>query len=264
MRLTSFCCLATLLAAGLARAQWVNYPESGIPRGPDGQPDLTAPAPHAPGGKTDLSGIWIPSGMTFFGNLAAGLQPGDVLPLPWAAALQQQRETRNHQDDPLARCLPQGVPRINTNGMFPFKIIQTPKEVVILYEEMNLFRQVFMDGRKLEPNPNPTWLGYSTGKWDGDTLVVETTGFNGKIWLDTGKGHPASDALHVTERFQRPNFGSLEIRATIDDPKTYQKPWTTQPMKFRLILNTEILEYVCNENEKDLRHFGPAAAVRTR
>jgi hypothetical protein len=264
MQLTSVYCFMTILTAAQAPAQWLNYPAAGVARGPDGRPDLSAPVPRTPEGKPDLSGIWIPSDMTFFGNLAAGLKPEDVLPLPWARALQQQREDRNHQDDPLARCLPQGVPRINTNGMFPFKIIQTPAEIVILYEELNLFRQVFLDGRTLASDPNPIWLGYSTGGWDGDTLVVETRGFNGQTWLDTGKGHPASSALHVIERFQRTNFGNLEMRAIIDDPKTYAKPWITQPLKFHLLLNTEILEYVCNENEKDLRHFEPAAVVKER
>jgi hypothetical protein len=224
MQLTSVYCFVTILTAAQAVAQWLNYPAAGVARGPDGQPNLSAPVPRAPDGKPDLSGIWIPSDMTFFGNLAAGLKPDDVVPLPWARALQQQREDRKHQDDPLARCLPQGVPRINTNGMFPFKIIQTPAEIVILYEEMNLFRQVFLDGRTLASDPNPTWLGYSTGSWEGDTLAVETRGFNGQIWLDTGRGHPASSALHVIERFQRTNFGNLGCEPSSTIPKPTRNP----------------------------------------
>jgi len=161
---------------------------------------------------------------------------------------------KNHGEDPLARCLPHGVPRINTNGLFPFKIIQTPGLVVILYEQLNLFRQVFLDGRKLVSNPNPTWLGYSTGRWDGDTLVVETSGFNDKTWLDTFEGHPASDALHVIERIRRPKFGTLEVVATIDDPKAYTKPWTTRVQKMDLQLDTDIMEFICAENEKDAAH----------
>src|SRR5579864_6775420 len=164
-------------------AQWLNYPAAGIPRGPDGKPNLSAPAPKTPDGKPDLSGVWEAASQEYFFDLAAGLKPEEVSLQPWAKALQQQRETNDHGDDPLARCLPHGVPRINTNGLFPFKIIQTPGLVVILYEQLNLFRQIFMDGRTLAKDLNPTWLGYSTGRWDGDTLVIETSGLNGKAWL---------------------------------------------------------------------------------
>jgi hypothetical protein len=120
---------------------------------------------------------------------------------------------------------------------------------------LNLFRQVFMDGRQLSTDPNPTWLGYSTGRWDGDTLVVDTKGFNGKAWLDTRKGRPATEALHVVERFRRPTMGDLEIVATIDDPKAYAKPWTTTVQHSKLQTDTDILEFICNENEKDRPHM---------
>lgn len=246
---------AALVMPLVVPAQWVNYPTGSIPRGPDGKPNLSAPAPRTADGKPDLNGVWQADGQTYFFDLAAGLKPGDVVMQPWAQALQQQRVARAHGDDPLARCLPHGVPRVNTNGLFPFKIIQTPQLVVILYEQLNLFRQVFMDGRRLMANPNPTWLGYSTGRWDGDTLVIETSGFNDKTWLDTDKGHPASEALHVIERFHRKNFGTLEVQATIDDPKTYTKPWTTTVQKMELQLDTDILEFICNENEKDQAHM---------
>jgi hypothetical protein len=245
--------LLALMPAALC-AQWVNYPTDGIPRGPDGKPDLTAPAPRSPDGKPDLSGVWQAEGQEFFRDLASGLKPGEVLMQPWASALEKERVAKEHGEDPLARCLPHGVPRINTNGLFPFKIIQTPGLVVILYEQLNLFRQVFLDGRRLVNNPNPTWLGYSTGHWDGDTLVVETSGFNDKTWLDTMQGHPASDALQVIERLRRPNFGTLELVATIDDPKAYTKPWTTRVQKMDLQLYTDIMEFVCAENEKDAAH----------
>jgi hypothetical protein len=139
--------------------------------------------------------------------------------------------------------------------MFPFKIIQTPAEVVILYEQLGLFRQVFMDGRRPAKDANPSWLGYSTGRWDGDTLVIETSGFNGKAWLDTAKGHAASEKLRVVERFRRTSFGALEVRATIDDPEAYAKPWTTTTQKMHLLQDTEILEFSCNENEKDQAHM---------
>jgi hypothetical protein len=246
--------LATAVSGHLS-AQWLNYPTAGIPRGRDGKPNLSAPAPRAADGKPDLSGVWMADGQTYFFDLAAGLKPEDVVMLPWAKELQQKRIDNEHGDDPLSRCLPHGVPRINTNGLFPFKIIQTPGLVVILYEQLSLFRQIFLDGRKLAKDVNPTWLGYSTGRWDGDTLVIETTGLNGKAWLDTQKSRPATDALHVTERFRRANFGTLEVVATIDDSKTYSKPWTTTTQKMFLQLDTDILEFICNENEKDLSHM---------
>jgi hypothetical protein len=247
--------LAILTLAAAASAQWTNYPASGIPLGPDGKPNLSVPAPRAADGKPDFSGVWQADGQDYFFDLAKGLKPGDVSMQPWAAALQKQRVAREHGDDPLARCLPHGVPRIETNGIFPFKIVQTPGLIVMLYEQLNLFRQVFMDGRKLAKDPNPSWLGYSFGRWEGDTLVIETSGFNDKTWLDTTMGHPATDALHVTERFRRPNFGTLELQATIDDPKAYTKPWTTAVQKISLLLDTDILEFICNENERDLPHL---------
>src|SRR6204780_3174686 len=161
-----------LMISSAASAQWLNYPAAGNPHTGDGKPDRTAAASKTSDGKPDLSGIWEAEDQTYFFDLAAGLKPGDVVAQPWAQALQQQRQDNVHGDDPLGRCLPHGVPRINTNGLFPFKIVQTPGLVVILYEQLNLFRQIFLDGRKVEKDANPTWLGYSTGHWDGDTLVV--------------------------------------------------------------------------------------------
>jgi hypothetical protein len=238
--------LACITVAPLL-AQWLNYPAAKTP--------LSGPAPKTAQGKPDLSGIWEAEDQTYFFDLAAGLKPDEVIATPWAKALQKQREDNLHADDPLARCLPHGVPRVNTNGLFPFKIIQTPALVVILYEQLGLFRQVFMDGRKLAKDVNPTWLGYSTGRWEGDTLVIDTSGFNGKTWLDTAKGRPASEKLHVVERFRRTGFGSMEVRATIDDPEAYEKPWTTAVQKMHLLQGTEILEFSCNENEKDQPHM---------
>jgi hypothetical protein len=237
---------AAVVFASPAVAQWKNLPSA---------PNLSAPTPKTADGKPDLSGVWQADGQTYFFDLAAGLKPEDVAALPWARALQQQREANLHSDDPLARCLPHGVPRVNTNGLFPFKIVQTPTLVVLLYEQMNLFRQVFLDGRTLSADVNPTWLGYSTGRWEGDTLVVDTRGFNDKTWLDTQKGRPASDALHVVERFRRPKLGDLEVVATIDDPKAYAKPWTTTTQHFTLQPQADLLEFVCAENEKDRPHM---------
>jgi hypothetical protein len=238
--------LAFVALAVPAAAQWKNMPPA---------PSPLASPPRTPDGKPDLSGVWQADGQTYFFDLAAGLKPEDVVALPWARALQQQREENLHSDDPLARCLPHGVPRVNTNGLFPFKVVQTSTLVVLLYEQLNLFRQVFLDGRTLSTDVNPTWLGYSTGRWDGDTLVVDTRGFNDKTWLDTQKGRPASDALHVVERFRRPRFGELEVVATIDDPKTYAKPWTTTTQHFKLQPGTDLMEFVCAEGEKDRAHM---------
>jgi hypothetical protein len=246
---------AALLLPASAPAQWLNYPTAGVPKLPNGKPNLAARAPRTADGKPDLTGVWMPEDQKYFMNLAAGLKPEEIGILPAALSLQKQREENLHTDDPLARCLPHGVPRVNTNGLFPFKIIQTPGVIVILYEQLNLFRQVFLDGRKLSADANPTWLGYSTGHWEGDTLVIETSGFNGKSWLDTAQGHPASEALRVVERFRRTNFGNLEIQSTITDPKNYAKPWTTGIQKNFLQLETDILEFICNENEKDAPHM---------
>lgn len=237
---------SALVIATSASAQWINYPAAGA--------DMSGPVPKTAWGKPDFSGIWEAEGQTYFFDLAAGLKPDDVVMTPWAQAIQAERERRDHVDDPLSRCLPMGVPRVNTNGIFPFKMVETPTLIVILYEQLGMFRQVFMDGRKLDRDPNPSWLGYSTGTWDGDVLVIDTSGFNDQTWLDTGKGRPASEALHVQERFRRTSFGSMELKVTIEDPKVFVKPWTTTTQKMHLLLNTDILEFNCNENEKDSQH----------
>ncbi|HTR39743.1 MAG TPA: hypothetical protein VMH80_27905 [Bryobacteraceae bacterium] len=247
------------LAAAPVGAQWLNYKEPGVPRTADGKVDLKAPVPRLPDGKPDLQGTWL-SGEGYFTNLAKDLKPGDVEMLPWAKALQAQREGRQHQDDLLAACMPPGVPRIDmTAGSMPhpFKIVQTPKLVILLYETSanSTFRQVFLDGRPFPVDPQPTWLGYSIGHWDGDTLVVETTGFNGREWVDTAKGHPQTDAGRVTERFRRLDFGHLQIVITIDDPKAYAKPWTAT-VPAHLLADSDLIETYC-ENEKDEIHFKP-------
>ena len=245
--------LVFFLACVPAFSQWLNYPTSGIPRLPNGKPNLEASAPKTADGKPDLSGLYmIDSGRTFQ-DIAADIRPQDFPIQPWAAALAKQREQDMRKDDPYSHCLPPGVPRINA-GNRPFKIIQTPGLIAILYETGYLFRQIFTDGRPLPKDPEPTWLGYSVGKWEGDTLVVDTVGFHDKGWLDGNKGHPQTDALHVTERFRRPSFGHLEIQSTIDDPKAYTKPFTIK-QTLHLLADSEILENICNENEKDASHL---------
>lgn len=246
--------LSALLVAALCAplaAQWI-VTDKGIPMLENGEPNLNAPAPRRADGKPDLTGIWTQDPPKA-GNIAGGLKPGDLSAQPWAQKLFDQRKTGELSAlDPSANCLPQGVPRINSVPA-PFKIFQEPNVVVILYEEFGQFRQIFLDGRQLVKDPNPQWNGYSQGKWDGDTLVVESSGFNGKLWLDQA-GHPATQSLHVTERFRRRDLGHMDIAATIDDPGAYTKPWTyVQPVT--LMVDTELLEYACNENNGDVPHM---------
>jgi hypothetical protein len=244
--------LALLCAVSLPiAAQWeVKTP--GVPRLPDGKPNMKAPAPKTADGKPDLSGIWEPNGIKYLINIAADLKPEDVPFKPEAAALYKERVQTFGKDDPDARCLPSGMPRKDAITS-PYKIIQQPGEIVFLYESRTTFRQVFTDGRPLPVDPQPTWDGYSVGHWDGDTLVVETRGMNGLTWLDSN-GHPLSDAMHLTEKFRRPDFGHMEIEITIDDPRNYTKPWTVKENP-HLLVDTDLIEYICNENEQDLKHF---------
>jgi hypothetical protein len=244
------------LAALPVGAQWVNYKAPGVPRTAGGKVNVSAPAPRAPDGKPNLSGVWE-SEPGYFMNLAKDLKPDEVVMQPWAKLVQAEREGKDHQDDPLSQCMPPGVPRISmsTDTMpHPFKIVQTPLLVVLLYETSgnSTFRQVFLDGRALPKDPQPTWLGYSIGRWEGNTLVVDTIGFNGRSWVDTAKGHPQTEAAHVTERFTRRDFGHLEIEITIDDPKAYALPWHAR-VPVHLLPDTDLIETYC-ENEKDEIH----------
>jgi len=241
-----------MVAAALAVAQWLNYPTAGIPRLPDGKPNRSAPAPRRPDGRPDLYGIWEPT-PKYVRDLAADLKPGDVPMQPWAEALYKERLSGIHsREEPDANCLPQGVPKIDA-APAPYKFINMPNGVAVLYEAFTQWRQIFTDGRPLPQDPNPSWFGYSVGRWDGDTLVVETTGFNGKLWLDQ-VGHPSTEALHVTERFTRKNLGEMELRVTIDDPKAYTKPWTAVE-SLKLLVDSELLEFICHENNRDLPHL---------
>lgn len=235
----------------LASAQWLNIPTPGIPRLPDGSANLSAPPPKMPDGKTDITGIWRPTSQMFV-NMAPNLKAGDPLFQPWASALYQHRRDTESKEDPTGNCIPGGVPRSDAVP-YPWKIVKSDRMMLILYEAVHGYRQIFTDGRELPKDPNPTWMGYSVGHWDGDDFVAETTGFKDQAWLDND-GHPASDALDVIERFHRKDFGHMDIIVTINDPKAYTKPWTvTEP--FRLLADTELLEYVCNENNKDIQHL---------
>jgi len=227
--------------------QWLKYPTAGIPRTEDGKPDLSAPTPRHANGRPVLSGLWRPApGGPGVGDIARNLK--EPVPFqPWAEALYKERRANNSRDDPTARCVVGGVPRSDLVG-YPYRILEVPGTVVILYEAVHGYRQIFTDGRELPKDPNPAWFGYSVGRWEGDAFVVETAGFNDNVWLDNG-GKPATEQLRVTERFIRKNFGSMDIEITIDDPRAYTKPWTvTQPLAFAA--DTELLEYICNENNK--------------
>jgi hypothetical protein len=233
-----------------AWAQWVNLKMPNTPRTPDGKPNLSAPAPKAADGKPDLSGLWRTADGRFLQDLAKD-QGGAPLQ-PWAAALYKERSTALGKGKPQERCIPHGVPDGMLVRNFPFKIVQTPDVVVIIYEEFNHFRQIFTDGRGFPPETTETWFGYSIGKWEGDTLVAETIGFNDGSWLDNS-GHPHTDALRVTERFRRRDFGHMDLQITFDDPKAYTKPWSVT-LPFELYPDMELIESIC-ENEKDRGHM---------
>ena len=240
---------AVVMSASLA-AQWLKQPTPGIPRSADGKVNLAAPVPRTHDGKPELAGLWRPA-HGLVGDAARSLKqggpPAEVPYQPWAEELYKKRRSTNSKDDPTANCIVGGVPRSDFVG-YPFKILQVPNMVVILYEAVHSYRQIFSDGRTFPEDMNPGWFGYSIGSWEGDAFVVETAGFNDQGWIDNA-GKPATDKLHVTERFVRKDFGHMDTQITIDDPKAYTKPWTVvQPLEFQA--DTELLEYICNENNK--------------
>jgi hypothetical protein len=234
-------------AAGTAAAQWIKVPVPGTPRTADGKPNLNAPTPRAADGKPDLSGIWKTDSMRYNENL---LPPGTEAPmLPWAAEVYKHRVETQGYERPMTYCMPHGTPDAFTPPM-PFKMIQTPGEVIVLFEEFHKYRQIHTDGRKLPEDPDPAWYGYSVGRWEGDTFVVETSGFKEGSWLDNN-GHPHTDALKITERFRRTNFGRMELVVEVNDPKAYTRPWTSDTIHFNLMPDTELMEHLC-ENNRDL------------
>lgn len=265
--------LFLLISTG-AQAQWLNFPAPGTPRTRDGKPNLTAPAPRFEG-KPDLSGVWrtelTPPGESVLGNESYFVVPGDdprtfskyfwnILadfkaeesPMrPEAAEL--FRKNRASAITPSSSCLPLGIPGGDLLSYAPFKIIQTRGETVVLYEADNTHRQIYTDGRKLPVDPNPAWLGYSVGRWEGDTFVVDSAGFNDRGRLD-GFGHPRSEALRLRERFHRRDFGHMDLEVTVDDAKLYLKPITVKVTEV-LDPGGDVLESFCNENEKDRTHL---------
>jgi len=245
---TSLIAVVTVALSAPLAAQWLNHPTPGILRTPDGKPNLAAPAPRTPDGKPDLSGLWTKISPKYGRNIAADLKPGEIQ--PWAEALLEQRQEDLGKEYMNVLCVPLG-PGYSTagdsTGAEMMKIVQTPTLILILNPDLT-YRQIFMDGRALETAPNPSWMGYSVGHWDGDTLVVESFGFNDKTWLDRN-GHPHTEALRTTERYRRRDFGHLEIEITLDDRAVYARPWTVA-LKAELDPDTELLESVCNENNK--------------
>ncbi|HLI83808.1 MAG TPA: hypothetical protein VKV17_07800 [Bryobacteraceae bacterium] len=274
--------VAVVAAPGTVFAQWPSYPAKAEPRGPDGKVDMNAPAPRTPDGHPDLSGIWdfrntigiegdnakavdftdtgtglgprqaFNPRLSQFFNIGSTLKGG--LPFrPLAAEVRARRAAENNKDNPDAHCLPLGLMQLHTHPQ-PRKIIQMPEETVILYEAQAGIRQIFTDGRPLPPrDAQPWWYGYSVGHWEGETLVVETTGFRDDVWLDV-EGSPLTNAGKMTERFHRFNYGHLEIDVTVDDPSAYTKPWT---VKIRQVLmpDTELIEFICNENDRSGPHL---------
>jgi hypothetical protein len=244
-------------------AQWLNYPTPGIPRTKDGKPRLTGPAPKTRDGKPDLSGIWTmvyPKDVVarvfkeaIGTNLRYLMPEGTEIPLqPAAAALYKQRLESLGKGRPSSMCLPHGIPGdMLISVVAPFKLVQTPVLTIILFELFNHYRQILTDGRRHPTDANPSWYGYSIGTWDRNTFVVETRGFNDRSWLD-GYGLPHSEALHATERFERPDFGHMDVLITIDDPEAYTRPWSFT-LHFELNADTELFEDIC-ENEKDAPH----------
>jgi hypothetical protein len=206
------------------------------------------PAPRTPAGKPDLSGVWSPD-RTFIYNIETALQPGEKLPLqPWAEKLTAQRMSK---DDPEANCLPTGVPRM---APYPWRIVQTPTHIFFLFEgNIHSFRQIFLDGRKHPADPDPTWFGDSIGTWEGDTMMVDSIGFNDKFWFDFA-GHPHTEQLHIVDPYRRPNLGRLEFEVTITDPGAYTRPFTMRGHS-TLQPDAELLEYICNENNQDVSHI---------
>src|SRR5215510_250634 len=247
--------LVCALSAPATAQQWINYPTPGVPRLADGKPNLAAPAPRTTDGKPDLSGIWRAGRSGEYGydyNVAVNLKPEEIQ--PWALKLRQQRVQDFRKDSPLARCLPVSVPFLNFRGLS--QIVQTPGMIVVLHESPNSpHRMIYTDGRQLPKdvsNLNPSWLGYSVGHWEQDTLVVNSAGFNDLGWLDVG-GHPQTESLRITERLRRSDFGHLEYEMTIDDPKTFTQPFTLRADK-TFVPDTVLLEDVC-ENERSNSHL---------
>jgi hypothetical protein len=256
------------MGPGLAQAQWIDYRTPGVPRLSDGKPNLKAKAPRTPEGKTDFSGMWfanVPAkdycrtadciqeermaGEQM--NIGRKLQGG----LPYTEWSKEQMKIRGRAGgryDPHTYCKPPNFPRAWTLPQY-MKIVQTPKEMVILHEFNAAYREIYMDGRPLPVDPNPTWNGYSIAHWDGDVLVIETNGIRDDMWLDIA-GSPITESAKVTERLKRVNFGVMQVEVTVDDPKAYTKPWTVT-LEMAVQVDTPMIEEICMDNEQDVKLY---------
>lgn len=257
---------AALGAAFGAQAQWSKVRDPALPRAADGSPDLTAPAPRAPDGKPDLSGVWnadvdptVPIVTVehrpfarYFINIAADIKPEDDPLQPWAREIFMQRLQEGGTTAPGAHCAPMGFPLLHAAPL-PQKIVQTPSSIIVLYEENTIFREIHLDDREPIEDAEPRWMGYSTGRWEGDALVVRSRGFQDRHWLDA-MGHPNTDQLRLTERYRRRDAGHLDVEITIDDPGAYTRP-ITFTSRFTLMPDDELLEYFCTENERSSEHY---------
>ena len=260
--------LATLGTVSAGGAQWVTHRTPDIPRTAEGKPDLAAPTPRTTDGKPDLSGMWItasgnraPCGQGLvvcgielpvsreFGNIGASL-PGGLPYQPWAAELVKKNMADSGRNDPHGLCLPDTF--VRTYGMpHIVKFVHTPRLIIGLEEYNATYRQIFLDGRALPEDANPAWNGYSVGRWEGDSLVVDSIGFRDDLWLDV-RGSPLTNAGKVRERMTRPDFGHLNVEVTVDDPKAYTRPWTVT-LRQQILADTEIIDEICLENEKFMR-----------
>jgi len=237
-----FAAITVILPATL-QAQWFTYPAPEVPRSTDGKPILAGPSPRIANGRPDLSGFWRKRGVSL------DLRPDDRM--AWADAVFRERRNNYLKDSPFVTCLPWGPAAMISDGG-PQKMLQSEHQITMLWETLT-YRQIFMDGRALPKDPNPTWMGYSVGRWDGDVLVVESTGFTERSWLDF-TGQPHSEDLRITERYQRRDFGHMALLVTVDDPKTFKRPWHVT-FELELDPDAQFLEYVCAENEKSRAHM---------
>jgi hypothetical protein len=272
---------AFVILGATSQAQWLNYRAAGTPTTKDGKVNLAAPTPRTADGKPDLTGVWHinnraqseltstkdengqvrlagqPGGPGYSGNVLRDVK-GENIETALAAKVRAARLADGTRPDPSLFCLPWGLP-VNSLVAEVVKFIQAPKEIVAIYEVDNSYRQIYLDGRPLPKDPNPSWLGYSTGHWDGDTLVVETEGFNDRTWLDMS-GHSHGEQLHLTERYRRTDYGHMQIEMTFTDPEFYTKPFSIK-IEHQLVPDSDILEAYCAENNKDLQHIQGAHEI---
>jgi hypothetical protein len=252
-----------VVSTGALAAQWITRTTPGIPRTPDGKPNLTAPAPRTADGRPDLSGLWTKTSPKYARNIAADLKPEELRPATREAVARHREDLG--KDGMQVRCLPLGPAYAtsgDSTGSEMMRIVQTPQMIVMLNPDLT-YRQIWMDGRTLETAPNPSWMGYSVGRWEGDTLVVESFGFHPGTWLDRD-GHPHTDQLRLTERYRRPMFGKLETEVTFDDPGAYTRSWSVK-VASEYAPDTEMLEWVCNEGAgRSLNHWVGKASDERR